>query len=130
MTVWVVQAAVDGIRGAVDDGYEGGGGESFAGEGAVWRFLVGGEVGVFVAEVVEAAEGGVAAEVDFEDFGCLDVDGRERGEDVFGGGDEQGEVVIEIGRGRVGEGLDETEGDEEIEDVFDLLFLMGAGVVE
>lgn len=130
VAVRVVQASVDGVGGAVDDGHEGGGGFAFAGEGPEGGFVAGGEVGFGVAQVVEAAEGGVAAEVEFEHLGGVGVDGGEGGQDFFGGGHEEGEVVVEVRGGGVGDGLHETEGDEQVEDVFDLLFLVGAGVVE
>lgn len=59
--VFVVEAAVDVVCGAVDDCYEGGCGFFFAGDGAEGGGLVFFEVEVFVSEVVEAAEGSVAA---------------------------------------------------------------------
>lgn len=130
VAVRVVEAAVDGVGGAVDDGHQGGGGLAFASEGAEVGLLAGREVGFGVAEVVEAAEGGVAAEVEFQHLGGVGVDSGEGGEDFFGGGHEEGEVVVQVGRGGVGDGLDEAEGDEQVEDVFDLLFFVGAGVVQ
>jgi len=84
VAVRVVQAAVDGVGGAVDDGDEGGGGFAFAGEGPEAGFVAGDEVGFGVAQVVEAAEGGVAAQVEFEHLGGVGVDGGEGGEDFFG----------------------------------------------
>lgn len=121
---------MNGVGGAVDDGREGGGGFAFAGEGAEAGLLAGCEVDFRVAQVVEAAEGGVATKVEFEHLGGIGIDGGESGKDFFGRGHEEGEVVVKVGRSGVGHGLHEAEGDEQVEDVFDLLFLVGAGVVE
>lgn len=49
MAVRVVEAAVDGVGGAIDDGHEGGGGLTFAGEGPEAGFLAGCEVDFGVA---------------------------------------------------------------------------------
>lgn len=124
--VGVVQAALDAACGACDDDHECVSGGAVAGH---W-FVRGGRAAGVVAQVVEFADRGVAAEVGGEEGGGVGVVGCEAGEGLFGGGDERGEGGVEGGEGRVRGRFDEAVGDEDAEDFLDLGGGVGARVVE